>query len=101
MANEKPVLMDFGTIRIRQYDALNVVIEKLDEVTKPKTNEPATKWRFKGYSRTIMTALQFIASNELLIDKNSVNDLESYLKQIEEVTMRVQSALEVPNDYFR
>lgn len=84
MVNEKPILMDFGTIRIKQYDTLNVVIEKLEEVTKPKTNEPSTKWRFKGYSRTILTALQFIVSNELLIDKKAVSDLESYLKQVHE-----------------
>ncbi|OMC87442.1 hypothetical protein BK128_08425 [Viridibacillus sp. FSL H7-0596] len=100
-SNEKPVLIDLGKVRIRQYDSLNVVIEKLEEVVKPKTDETVTRWRFKGYSRTIMTALQFIISNELLIDKKAVSDLESYLKQVEEITMRVQRELEVPSEYFR
>ncbi|MGE7932142.1 hypothetical protein [Viridibacillus arvi] len=101
MTKEKAILIDLGDVRIREYDILNVTVERLETAFNPITKEHTTNWRFKGYSRTILTALQFILNNELLIDKKAVSDLESYLKQVEEINMRVQRELEVPSEYFK
>ncbi|MGF9978696.1 hypothetical protein [Viridibacillus arvi] len=101
MTKEKAILIDLGDVRIREYDNLNVTVERLETAFNPITKEYTTNWRFKGYSRTILTALQFILNNELLIDKKAISDLKSYLKQVEEINMRVQRELEVPSEYFR
>lgn len=80
---EKKVILTIGNVRIKEYDGLNVVVERLEEVNNPVTKETVNKWRFKGYSRSILSALLFIQSNELLIDKNTVSDLKSHLEQVE------------------
>jgi len=78
---EKKVLINLGNVRISEYDKLNLQIERLEEVTSPITKQTNSKWVFKGYSRTILTALESILINELLIDKNSVSSLEGYLNE--------------------
>lgn len=79
---EKAILIEIDNVRIKEYDSLNVVVERLEEVFNPIKKETVTKWRFKGYSKTIHSALKFIARNELLVNKGAVKDLKSYLDQI-------------------
>lgn len=88
------MLIDLGTVRISEYDSLNVTVERLEEVLNPITKDTTSKWRFKGYLNTILDALQFISTKELLMDKNAVSDLKSYLKQVEESNAKL---LEVIN----
>lgn len=91
---EKKVLIDFGNVRVREYDSLNVQIERLEEVTDPKTNETSSKWKFKGYSRTILTALEAIVNKELLLDEITLGGLKGYLKQVEDSNAKVLAAIE-------
>ncbi|AVK98662.1 hypothetical protein FCT18_20700 [Lysinibacillus sphaericus] len=91
---EKPILIDLGTVRIKEYDNLNVQIERLEEVYNPTTKETTSKWRFKGYSNTILNALTVIVNKELLIDKKAINGLKNYLKQVEEIHNKIKIALE-------
>lgn len=83
---EKKVIMTIGNVRIKEYDSLNVQIEKYEEVFNPVNKETTMKWRFKGYTRSILSALLFIQKNELLIDKSKVSDLKTYLEQVEKST---------------
>ncbi|MFS1519646.1 hypothetical protein V1503_24785 [Bacillus sp. SCS-151] len=80
---EKKVISQIENVRIKEYDKLNVVVERYEEVFNPVSKETLNKWRFKGYARSVLSALLFIQANELLIDKNNVGDLEAYLKQVE------------------
>ncbi len=90
---EKAVLIDLGNVRIKEYDSLNVQIERLEEVTNPTTKETTSKWRFKGYSNTILNALELIVSKELIINRKAVNGLENYLKQVKEIHNKIAVAL--------
>lgn len=91
---EKAVLVTVGTIRVKEYDAQNVTLERSEEVFNPKDGETSTKWRFKGYFPTVFNALTFAVKKELLIDRNVVSDLKSYLKQVEDSNVLVLSALQ-------
>ena len=90
---EKKILIDLGNVRISEYDSLNVKIERLEEVRNPVTKEINTKWTFKGYSRTILTALESIQKNELLIDKNAVSSLENHLNEVIESNKKLLEAV--------
>lgn len=99
---EKTILIDLGNVRIKEYDSLNVQIERLEEVLNPISKESSNKWRFKAYSDTILNALKLIVNKELLIDRNTANGLENYLKQVQEIHNKIMIALEgekidVPN----
>lgn len=79
---EKTVLIDLGNVRIKEYDSLNVIIERLEEVFNPTTQVTTSKWRFQGYSDTILNALKKIVNKELLIDKKAINGLDNYIKLV-------------------
>lgn len=81
--SEKAVLVTIGDVRIKEYDKLNVTVERYEEIFVPIENKNSFKWKFKGYFKTIYDALKFISRNELLIDKTALNDLKSYLEQVE------------------
>ncbi|QTB23094.1 hypothetical protein J1907_02980 [Lysinibacillus sphaericus] len=93
-SKEKSVLIDLGVVRIKEYDSLNVVIERLEEVVNPVSKDVSSKWRFKGYSDTISKALKQIVSKELMIDKNAVKGIETHLKQIEDSNEVILKAIE-------
>lgn len=80
---EKRVILTIGNVRIKKYDNLNVVIERYEEVVIPSTKDTVNKWRFKGFARSVLSALLFIQKNELLVNKNNVTDLNSYVEQVE------------------
>lgn len=82
--SEKPVLATVGNVRIVDYNEMNVMVERYEDVFLPKTKEIVKKWRFKGYCNSILSALLMIQREELLIDRSAVSDLESYLKQVQE-----------------
>lgn len=90
---EKKVLIDLGTVRISEYDSMNLQIERLEDVTSPVTKQTNSKWVFKGYSRTILTALESILKNELLIKKESITSLESYLKSMHDSNGKIREAI--------
>lgn len=90
---EKKVLIDLGNVRISAYDTMNLQIERLEDVTSPVTKQTNSKWVFKGYSRTILTALESILKNELLIERKSVSDLENFLKLVHVSNGKIREAI--------
>ena len=89
MSDKKQVILTIDNVRIKEYDSMNVVVERYEEYTVPpkKKGEPVkvvSGWKFKGYYNSILSALLFIQRKELLIDYNVVSDLESYLEQVDE-----------------
>ena len=86
---QKAVLIDLGTVRIKEYDSLNVKIERLEKIQNPSSKEITSKWRFQGYADTILNALKLIIKKELLIDKTSVNGLKTYLNKVETSNARI------------
>lgn len=82
LMSEKKVLLSVDNVRIKEYDSMNVQVERYEDVYIPTEKKTEKKWRFKGYSKGILSALLFIQQNELLIDKNNISDLKSHLKQV-------------------
>ncbi|MCC2248831.1 hypothetical protein JUJ52_02510 [Virgibacillus sp. AGTR] len=82
--SEKKVLISVKNVRIKDYDSMNVMVERYEDVFIPKYKTTIKKWVFKGYSRSILSALLDIQRNELLIDRNAVTNLDSYLNQVEQ-----------------
>lgn len=94
----KEVILTIDNVRIKEYDNLNIVIERYEPVYNPTTKETNHKWRFKGYSDTFLKALKYISNKELLIDFNAVSDLKSYLKQVQESNEKLLKLAEVEHD---
>lgn len=84
MSDKKKVILTIGNVRIKDYDSMNVMVERYEDVFIPKYKTTIKKWVFKGYSRSILSALLDIQRNELLIDRNAVTNLDSYLNQVEQ-----------------
>lgn len=80
MADKKEVevLVSFENIRVIRFDALNLVIEKLEEVTRVATGKVEQEWKFYGYYGTIKKALDIILVDELLVNEKEVSSLESF-----------------------
>lgn len=93
MKKEKNVLMQIDNVRVVEYDSLNVKIERFEKVINKREGKEIDKWTFKGYSKSIMTALEAILRNELLIDKNSVSNLESYLNEVRRSNEEIKRAI--------
>ncbi|MYL57391.1 hypothetical protein GLW20_07715 [Virgibacillus halodenitrificans] len=81
--SEKRVLITIHNVRIKEYDSMNVTVERYEDVFIPKDKSTIKKWVFKGYSRGILSALLFIQRKELLIDQKIVSDLATYMKEVE------------------
>lgn len=92
--NEKKILIDLGNVRIKEYDKRNIVIEKIERVFIPTTKEQKDSWQFKGYSSTILSALETIVKNEWLIDQKTVSSLYSFLGIIQNENKKVLKVLE-------
>lgn len=90
----KKALIDFETVRIVEADDLNVLVERLEKSVHPTSKAVSEKWRNKGYYRTIQAALRAIVRNELLIDKDVVEGLESYLNEVVKSNNKVLKILD-------
>lgn len=95
--DNKKIILTISNVRIKEYDRLNLAIERLEAVYNPITKETNDKWRFKGYSSTVLKALLFIQDKELLINQNADSDLKSYLKQVQDSNKKILNALEEIN----
>lgn len=90
---EKQTLIEIENVRIIEGDERNVVVERLEETMNPVTKEVGKSWKFKGYSGTILGALWLIADKELLINRNAFNELEGYLRSVEESNAMIRMAI--------
>lgn len=94
MENKKKVIIQINDVRIKEYDSMNVVVERLENVMNPKTKETSQKWVFKGYSRNVLAALLMIQDKELLIDRSNLKSVDVLLKQNEETNKMLAEAAE-------
>lgn len=92
--SDKKVLVDLDTVRIKEYNELNHVIEVYEEVFIPTKKTTEKRWKIYGYCSTILKGLKTIQRDELLHDKNQITDLNSYLEQVEKSNAKL---LEVIN----
>jgi hypothetical protein len=91
---ERQVILTIGNARIKEYDSHNVQVERYENVFLPKTQETIQKWVFKGYSRSILSALLKIQRDELLIDTEAVTCLEEYVQEVKDSNEKLVQALE-------
>jgi len=91
--SEKKVLIDLGHVRIVEKDHISVIIERYEKAHPTINTEIPARWRFKGYASTIYEALGLISHYEWLVDRQSIEDLDTYLKQIHASNDKVLEAL--------
>jgi hypothetical protein len=91
---ERQVILTIDHVRIKEYDNHNVQVERYENVFVPKTQETIQKWVFKGYSRSILSALLKIQRDELLIDTENVTDLNGYVTRVRDSNNQLIKALE-------
>lgn len=82
MSNEKRVLLDLGNVIIKESDRLNVEVFRLETYKNMKTKEIKTDFKFAGYSRNIISALEKIHREKLLINIDKIRELEDVIEQI-------------------
>lgn len=86
--------MTIDNVRIKDYDSMNVTVERYEDVFIPKDKQTIKKWVFKGYSRGILSALLMIQRKELLIDRGSVNDLKGFIQHVEQSNVKLMEVME-------
>ena len=79
----KRVVLTIDNVRIKEYDRMNLTVERYEDVFIPKDRQMVKKWVFKGYVSSILKGLLLIQEKELLIDKNEVGNLNDYVNQVE------------------
>lgn len=94
MSDKKKVILTVGNVRIKEYDNLNVTVERYEDVFIPVGKQTVKKWVFKGYSRSILSALMMIQRKELLIDRAEIKDLGNYLKQVEKSNTALREVMQ-------
>ena len=90
---EKRVILTIDNVRIKDYDSMNVTVERYEDVFIPKDKQTIKKWVFKGYSRSILSALLMIQRKELLIDRGSITDLNGFIKHVEQSNVRLMEVM--------
>ncbi|MCM3396812.1 hypothetical protein M3638_03025 [Oceanobacillus profundus] len=93
MSKEKRVILTIDNVRIKDYDSMNVTVERYEDVFIPKDKQTIKKWVFKGYSRSILSALLMIQRKELLIDRNEIRDLNGFIKHVEQSNVRLMEVM--------
>lgn len=80
--SEKRTIIEIDNVRIKEYDKLNVTIERLETYYSPIDKKDITDWRFKGYSDGVLGALKFIQRKGLLVNQKAISDLKSHLNEV-------------------
>lgn len=93
---EIQVFLQIDNVRVVGFDDKNVTVERI-ELTKRPGEEEKYRWRFKGYYPSVFKALKAIMTKEWLIDKNTVSDLETHLKQVIDSNNKILTKLEEIN----
>lgn len=93
LSKEKRVILTIDNVRIKDYDSMNVTVERYEDVFIPKDKQTIKKWVFKGYSRSILSALLMIQRKELLIDRNEIRDLNGFIKHVEQSNVRLMEVM--------
>lgn len=93
MSNEKKVLLDLGNVIIKESDRLNVEVFRLETYKNMKTKEVKTDFRFAGYSRNIISALEKIYRERLLINDDKIQELSDVIEQINNSDEIIKNAI--------
>ena len=83
------------TLRIRQHDKLNVVLEEYTTGINPKTKEESSSWKTVGYYRNTRSALKSILDRDLLINLDECEDVRRYVKMFKKANDYICNLLEV------
>lgn len=94
MEKDKQVIIDFGNVRIKEYDNYNYVIEVLKDTVNPKTKEKLNRWHRAYYNPTLYQSLRTINRNELLMDKEQIKDTKDILKQMQPSYNMIEKEIE-------
>lgn len=90
----KRILIQFDKVRIKEDNSMNVEVERLERVFNPQVKKEVDVWRSKGYASTIFKALKMIQHKELLVNQDEINDMKSYMKQIQASNEQLLSAID-------
>lgn len=91
--NGKQVLLTIDNVRVVQADDRNVMVERLEPVTKRDTKETVNEWTFKGYFGSLAQALRGIDKAEWLVNKAAIRDLRTAVAEIEAGRQKLLAAV--------
>lgn len=94
MAKKLLELSVTDNIRIVQKDEINYTLQVLETGINPKTKEPVTNWRIKGYFDNVRASLMAIIDRDMLIDVDEIKTIGDYLKQVKLQRQKVNELLE-------
>ncbi len=77
--------------RIRQFDNLNLVIEKLCDVEKKNTKEIKKEWLIKGYYGNLLSACKGL-SNLILSDGVTSDSFQEFKDYVENYQVGIREA---------
>ena len=79
-------------VRVVQYDNRNLELQVIKEIQR-KTGELELDWVFKAYVSTMMDALNYIVTRDVLVDYESISKIEDYYSRCEEVKKTILKAI--------
>ena len=91
---EKKTIIEIENVRIKEYNEMNVMIERKETYFNPLEKKEVSGWKFRGYSTDILAALKSIHNKGLLINTNAITDLENHLKEVDKANKVILDALE-------
>lgn len=56
----KKTLLKIENVRVIEHDDMNLAVERYETYYNPKAKKEVSGWRFKGYTASILKALQLI-----------------------------------------
>lgn len=83
------------SLRIRQNDSLNVVLEQYTTGVNPKTKEQTSSWKIIGYYKNARSALKAIVDRDLLINLDECENVKQYRNLFENEVKKINELLEV------
>ncbi|GAB3797230.1 hypothetical protein [Virgibacillus kimchii] len=93
MSDKKRVIITVGNVRIKEYDSMNVTVERYEDVFIPTLKRKDKRWAFKAYQSNLLSAMLYIHRNELLIDKDKITDLNTHLEQVKKSNAELLEAV--------
>ena len=88
----KRVILTIDNVRIKEYDRMNLTVERYEDVFIPKDKRTVKKWVFKGYVSSVLRGLLLIQEKEMLIDKENIDSLQDYINKVEWSNEKLVSA---------
>lgn len=87
MSKNKRVLLDLGNVIIKEADRLNVEIFRMETYRNMQTKEIKTDFKSVGYTRNVISALEKIHRERLLINESKIQELSDIIGEINKSDM--------------